>query len=170
MITKGIRGAITVDENSSEAIGSATIKLLQEIVKLNNIDINLISHVIFSLTQDLNADFPAKYARVNLKWSDVPMMCFNEIAHNRDDHSKNFSFLYDESADKWMMSPAYDLTYSSSVNGEHATTINGNGLNPSDSDIINVGTDSGLEAAWCERTLEEMRYCLNNADQLIGFN
>lgn len=79
MITKGIRGAITVDENSSEAIGSATIKLLQEIVKRNNIEINLVSHVIFSLTSDLSADFPAKYARINLKWSDVPMMCFNEI-------------------------------------------------------------------------------------------
>ena len=79
MITKGIRGAITVDENSSEAIGSATIKLLQEIVKRNNVDINLISHVIFSLTPDLNADFPAKYARINLKWNNIPMMCFNEI-------------------------------------------------------------------------------------------
>lgn len=79
MISKGIRGAITVDENSSEAIGSATIKLLQEIVKSNNIEISMISHVIFSLTNDLNADFPAKYARVNLKWKDVPMMCFNEI-------------------------------------------------------------------------------------------
>lgn len=79
MITKGIRGAITVDENSPEAIGSATIKLLKEIVKRNNVDINLISHAIFSLTSDINADFPAKYARVNLKWSDVPMMCFNEI-------------------------------------------------------------------------------------------
>ena len=79
MITKGIRGAITVDENSSESIGSATIKLLNEMVKRNNIEINLISHAIFSLTSDLNADFPAKYARVNLKWKDVPMMCFNEI-------------------------------------------------------------------------------------------
>ena len=79
MITKGIRGAITVEENSSEAIGSATIKLLKEMVKRNNIEINLISHAIFSLTSDLNADFPAKYARVNLKWKDVPMMCFNEI-------------------------------------------------------------------------------------------
>ena len=38
MFTKGIRGAITVEENSSEAIGSATIKLLQEIVKVNNVD------------------------------------------------------------------------------------------------------------------------------------
>lgn len=79
MISKGIRGAITVDENSSEAIGSATIKLLQEIMKRNNIEPNLISHAIFSLTSDLNADFPAKYARINLRWKDVPMMCFNEI-------------------------------------------------------------------------------------------
>lgn len=79
MISKGIRGAITVDENSSEAIGSATIKLLQEIMKRNNIEPNLISHAIFSLTSDLNADFPTKYARINLRWKDVPMMCFNEI-------------------------------------------------------------------------------------------
>ena len=79
MITRGIRGAITVDENTPESIGSSTIKLLQEIVKRNNIELNLISHVIFSLTPDLDADFPAKYARINLKWKDIPMMCFNEI-------------------------------------------------------------------------------------------
>ena len=80
MITKGIRGAITVDENTPEAIGAATIKLLQAIVEKNNIEIDSISHVIFSLTKDLNADFPAKYARINLKWKDVAMMCFNELA------------------------------------------------------------------------------------------
>jgi chorismate mutase len=79
MITKGIRGAITVSENSPEAIGAATIKLLQEIVEKNNIETNIISHAIFTLTKDLNADFPAKYARINLKWKDVPMMCFNEL-------------------------------------------------------------------------------------------
>ena len=79
MITKGIRGAITVSENSPEAIGAATIKLLKEIVEKNNIETNIISHAIFTLTKDLNADFPAKYARINLKWKDVPMMCFNEL-------------------------------------------------------------------------------------------
>lgn len=79
MITKGIRGAITVEENSSEAIGAATIKLLKEMTEKNNIDISQISHVIFTLTPDLNADFPAKYARINLRWSDVAMMCFNEL-------------------------------------------------------------------------------------------
>ena len=80
MISKGIRGAITVDENTPEAIGSATIKLLKEIVSRNNIDIDSISHAIFTLTKDLNADFPAKYARINLNWQDVPMMCFNELS------------------------------------------------------------------------------------------
>ena len=79
MISKGIRGAITVEENSPEAIGAATIKLLTEMVKKNNIEIDTISHAIFTLTNDLNADFPAKYARVNLKWKNVPMLCFNEL-------------------------------------------------------------------------------------------
>ena len=80
MITKGIRGAITVDENTSEAIGSATIKLLKEMVRVNNIEVDSISHAIFTLTDDLNAEFPAKYARINLKWKDVPMLCFHELA------------------------------------------------------------------------------------------
>ncbi len=80
MITRGIRGAITVENNTSEAIGAATIKLLRKMVEKNNIEIDSISHVLFTLTKDLNADFPAKYARINLKWKDVPMMCYNELA------------------------------------------------------------------------------------------
>ena len=79
MISKGIRGAITVDENTPEAIGAATIKLLSEMMKRNNIEVDSISHAIFTLTEDLNADFPAKYARINLKWKEVPMMCFQEL-------------------------------------------------------------------------------------------
>lgn len=90
------------------------------------------------------------------------LMCFNEAAHNRDDHAKNFSFLFDDSKSKWVLAPAYDLTYSSSINGEHATTINGNGKNPTDEDIIKVGTDSGLGCAWCHETLEETRLTVKN--------
>lgn len=52
-------------------------------------------------------------------------MCFNVFAHNRDDHSKNFSFLYDEEKDCWRLSPAYDLTYSTTYYGEHTTTVDG---------------------------------------------
>ena len=79
MITRGIRGAITVDENSSEAIGAATIKLLNEIVNKNNIEPDMISHVIFTLTDDLYADFPAKYAREYCGFENVPMMCYREM-------------------------------------------------------------------------------------------
>ncbi len=57
-------------------------------------------------------------------------MCFNVYAHNRDDHSKNFTYVYNEDKDGWRLCPAYDLTYSSTYYGEHTTTVNGNGRNP----------------------------------------
>ena len=78
MITKGIRGAITVEENSVEAIEAGTLKLLDEIIEKNNIDKAMISHVIFTVTPDLTAAFPAKFARLNRDWTDVAMLCFNE--------------------------------------------------------------------------------------------
>ena len=46
------------------------------------------------------------------------LMCFNVFAHNRDDHSKNFSYLCDVNKKEWHLSPVYDLTYSSSFNEE----------------------------------------------------
>ena len=79
MITKGIRGAITVEENSTDAIKKATLKLLKEMIRKNNIEQNMISHVIFTLTSDLNAVFPAKFARIDLEWEDIAMMCFHEL-------------------------------------------------------------------------------------------
>ncbi len=79
MITKGIRGAITVDNNSSEALKNATLELLSELFSKNDIKDEYISHIIFTTTSDLNADFPAKFARINFGLSDTAMMCFNEL-------------------------------------------------------------------------------------------
>ena len=79
MITKGIRGAITVDSNSEDALKDATTTLLKEMVDKNNIDISKISHVIFTTTRDLTKAFPAKFARIDLGWSDVAMMCYHEM-------------------------------------------------------------------------------------------
>lgn len=62
------------------------------------------------------------------------LMCFNVFAHNRDDHSKNFSYVYEQG--RWQLSPAYDLTYSSSIGGEHATMVNGNGSDPGMKDLL----------------------------------
>lgn len=79
MITKGIRGAITVEDNSSQAIEEATLELLGELIDKNNIKKEAISHVIFTLTHDLNAEFPAKFAREKLGWDKIAMMCFHEL-------------------------------------------------------------------------------------------
>ena len=79
MISKGIRGAITVENNTVEAIKDATVELLNEMVKINSIDKSLISHIIFTTTNDINAAFPAKFARTELGFSDTAMMCFHEL-------------------------------------------------------------------------------------------
>ena len=79
MCTKGIRGAITVEGNSVEAIKSATLELLSLMIEKNSIDVSKISHVIFTLTDDLNAVFPAKFARIDMGWKETAMMCFHEL-------------------------------------------------------------------------------------------
>jgi chorismate mutase len=79
MTTKGIRGAITVEENTPAAIEAATMELLRAIIAANKIVTQNISHVIFTLTNDLNAEFPAKFARLELGWDEVAMMCSNEL-------------------------------------------------------------------------------------------
>ena len=80
------------------------------------------------------------------------LMCFNIFAHNRDDHSKNFSFIYDENLKSWKLSPAYDLTYSYSIGGEHATTVNGNGRDPGLKDILEVAKKIDLDMNYAKET------------------
>ena len=85
------------------------------------------------------------------------LMCFNVFAHNRDDHSKNFSYIYDEMNKKWHLSPAYDLTYSNSFNGEHATTIDGEGKNPTEKEILNVADKIGLNLKDAKEIIREIQ-------------
>ena len=84
-------------------------------------------------------------------------MCFNVFAHNRDDHSKNFSFIYNEKKDQWSLSPAYDLTWSSTYYGEHTTTVDGNGINPGLTELLHVGKAAGLPAARCRQIAEHIQ-------------
>ena len=88
-------------------------------------------------------------------------MCFNVFAHNRDDHSKNFTYLYDEYADSWRLSPAYDLTYSNTYYGEHTTTVDGNGRNPGKKELLAVGTMAGMKKELCMDIITEIKSCIN---------
>lgn len=90
------------------------------------------------------------------------LMCFNVFAHNRDDHSKNFSYIYREEEARWVLSPAYDLTYSNSLGGEHATTVNGNGVNPGLEDVLAVAGKIGLDINKSRKTAMEIRECVKD--------
>lgn len=83
-------------------------------------------------------------------------MCFNVIMHNQDDHSRNFSFLYDEGLGRWRLSPAYDLTYSVGFMDEHATLVNGKGSDIEEGDLIEVGLSGALTERACRRILDEV--------------
>jgi len=93
-------------------------------------------------------------------------MCFNVFAHNRDDHAKNFTYIYEEEKG-WRLSPAYDLTYSNTYYGEHTTTVDGEGAAPTEKDLLQVGVQAGLGKMKCNQIIEEIKKCVN--DSLIEY-
>lgn len=114
---------------------------------------NLDYHTLMKLTLELTKD----YSEVEKLFR---YMCFNVFAHNRDDHSRNFTYLFEEKEGRWILSPAYDLTYSYSIGGEHATTINGEGRNPRMKDVLEVAKQIGMKEAKAKAIAEEIKDCV----------
>ena len=134
-ICTGYFGIKRFDRQNDKKVHMISVSgLLETSHRLPNLDYNILMKLTLELTKNYQ-DIEQLYR----------LMCFNVFAHNRDDHSKNFSFLYEENKKEWHLSPAYDLTYSSSFNGEHATTINGEGKNPTIDDILSVGVNIGIK-------------------------
>lgn len=81
-------------------------------------------------------------------------MVMNLVAVNKDDHSKNFSFLCDDG--KWSLAPAYDITYSPlGSNGEHATSLFYNG-NPGFDLVLKAGTEIRIPESTCRTIIKEV--------------
>jgi len=78
MSVRGIRGAVNIASNTKEEILTKSRELLEAIVRANKVSPEDIACAIFTLTPDLNADFPA-YAARQLGWRDVPLMCAREL-------------------------------------------------------------------------------------------
>jgi chorismate mutase len=74
-----LRGASTVDQNDAQAILGATEWLLREIMKRNELIPDDVVSCIFTLTDDLDAEFPAVAAR-NIGFDKVPLLCAREVA------------------------------------------------------------------------------------------
>jgi chorismate mutase len=74
----GLRGAITVDANDAEEILAATAELMRELMARNGLEPDALVSCLFTLTDDLDAEFPAKAAR-RMGLSAVPLMCAREV-------------------------------------------------------------------------------------------
>jgi serine/threonine-protein kinase HipA len=72
--------------------------------------------------------------------------CFNVLARNRDDHTRNFAFVMDEQG-VWRASPAYDLTFADGPGGEHSTLICGEGKEPERAHLLRLAKEGDLKRA-----------------------
>lgn len=108
-------------------------------------------HTLMKLTNILSRNNEADLLQMYRR------MCFNVFAHNRDDHAKNFSWIYDPQQDCWHPSPAYDLTWSTTYFGEHTTTVDGNGKNPGTKELVSVGKAAGISQKICKDIAAEVQ-------------
>lgn len=76
---RGIRGAITITEDTAEQILTETKALVEEIIAENNVTADEVASVIISATPDITSGFPAKAVRSLEGWSYVPVMCTHEM-------------------------------------------------------------------------------------------
>ena len=91
----------------------------------------------------------------------VRRMVFNVKSGNRDDHSKNFSFLLNKNFE-WRLAPAYDLTPSAGINGEQTAMVNGKGRNITDEDLIAAAKVADIPASAVRSIIITVESALKN--------
>lgn len=132
------------DRNNGRRIHMASVSaLLETSHRIPNLDYHILMQLTMKMTRDYD-EIEKLYRQ----------MCFNVYAHNRDDHSKNFSLIY--SGNRWKLSPAYDLTYSNSIGGEHATTVDGNGRDPGKKELLAVAGQIKFDREKAKNIAEEV--------------
>ena len=88
-------------------------------------------------------------------------MIFNVKSGNKDDHSKNFSFMLTKD-NIWKMTPAYDLTPSEGINGEQTSMVNGKGKDITTDDFIKTAEPFGFDAKKVNEIIEQTNDALSN--------
>jgi serine/threonine-protein kinase HipA len=129
---KGKSGQVYFGTKRFDRIGNNRLHMhsasgiMHDNFRLSNLDYGHIMDCAFRLERDVRA-----YEKI------LRLAAFNVFAHNRDDHSKNFSFLMDNNGN-WKVAPAYDLTFSSSGHGMHSTMVNGESANPTKQHLMEL--------------------------------
>ena len=86
-------------------------------------------------------------------WKVYRLMVFNYLIENKDDHAKNFAFIYRDS--EWYFAPAYDLLPSEGINGFHTSSIN-DSIEPTKKDLLAVAVKAGLNQKEAENIFERI--------------
>ena len=103
---------------------------------------------LFRLTDALTHDYSAKIELFR-------RTALNVLAHNRDDHLKNFGFLMDGRG-RWSLAPFYDFTYADGPNGWHTLSVAGEGINPSEADLRRLAEEADVADSDAKTVLAEV--------------
>ena len=97
-------------------------------------------------------------------WKVYRLMVFNYLIENKDDHAKNFAFIYRDG--EWHFSPAYDLLPSDGMNGFHTTSIN-DSIEPTKDDLISIAIKAGLNKIEAEGIFVSMKSIIKQKHLII---
>jgi serine/threonine-protein kinase HipA len=122
--------------------------MMHDNFRLSSLDYGHVMDCAFILERDARA-----YEKI------LRLAAFNVFAHNRDDHSKNISFLMD-SIGKWKVAPAYDLTFSSSGHGMHSTMVNGESANPTKKHLMELANYFKIKNA--NQIIDQVQVVIHN--------
>ena len=122
--------------------------IMHDNFRLSTLDYGDLMDCAFILERDVRA-----YEKI------LRLAAFNVFAHNRDDHSKNFSFLMNADG-RWKVAPAYDLTFSNAGHGMHSTLVAGESANPTKKQLMDLANYFRIKNA--RKIIDEVRAVVSN--------
>lgn len=142
----GFFGSQRFDKTNTSRVHMHTISgLLHADHRIPTLDYKIIIKATMNLTRNMK-ECEKQYRQC----------VFNILSHNRDDHSKNFSFLMDPNG-VWRMSPSYDLTFSSGPREEHCSMVMGEGKKPGISHLLELAKISSIKKSDALKMIDEVK-------------
>ncbi len=138
--------------------------------KLHMQSLGALAHISYQEPGICGYELAAMYMReIGLSYKEIEQfyrrMVFNCLAVNQDDHVKNISFIMDRSG-KWMLSPAYDITFSYNPSNKwlraHQMTINGKTMEIELKDLLEAGVKMGIKERRCKDIINEIATKVGN--------
>lgn len=132
--------------------------------KLHMQSLGALAHISYQEPGVCGYELAAMYMKeIGLSYKEIEQfyrrMVFNCLAVNQDDHVKNISFIMDRKG-KWMLSPAYDITFSYNPSNKwlraHQMTINGKTTKIEKIDLLEAGAKMGVKERRCKDIINEI--------------